>query len=258
MQHSPCDFERIYKMKLTFLGTSHGVPSATRHCTSMMLEVGERTYLIDAGAPIADCLEQQYKDPASIQAVFITHMHGDHINGLFHMIDLMMWYYKNCKPQIYMPEDEGIQMFEGYMRYMHSKTMEQCGITYHKIAAGNIYDDGILKVTAIPTLHISGGIRPSFAFLVQAEGKKILFNGDRTANLIDFPKEAYADSLDAMVAELAHCPAEKLAEKVMPCKVKKLFVIHVAPLSKYDQIKKYAENFPFSTAFPNDGDVYEI
>ena len=46
-------------MKITFLGTSHGVPAADRYCSSAMIEVNGSVYLIDAGAPVIDLLIRQ-------------------------------------------------------------------------------------------------------------------------------------------------------------------------------------------------------
>ena len=43
-------------MKITFLGTSHGVPAKDRFCSSIMLESGGSFYFIDAGAPVMDLL----------------------------------------------------------------------------------------------------------------------------------------------------------------------------------------------------------
>ena len=39
-------------MKITFLGTGHGLHEKGRYRTSMMLEVGGSAYLIDAGSPV--------------------------------------------------------------------------------------------------------------------------------------------------------------------------------------------------------------
>ena len=69
-------------MKLTFLGTSCGVPQKDRYCSSCMIECGDGTYLIDAGAPVAELLRKYGKTPVDLNAVFITHMHGDHLDGL--------------------------------------------------------------------------------------------------------------------------------------------------------------------------------
>ena len=43
-------------MKITFLGTSDGLPRPGHFRASTMIEVADRLYLIDGGAPIADLI----------------------------------------------------------------------------------------------------------------------------------------------------------------------------------------------------------
>ena len=38
-------------MRLTFIGTSHGVPEPHRRCSSYLLETGGKYYVIDKGIP---------------------------------------------------------------------------------------------------------------------------------------------------------------------------------------------------------------
>ena len=76
-------------MKITFLGTSHGVPAADRYCACTMLEVNGATYFIDAGAPLIDILLRRGTDLNTIRALFTTHLHGDHVNGVLAFADLI-------------------------------------------------------------------------------------------------------------------------------------------------------------------------
>lgn len=34
-----------------------------------------------------------------IKGIFITHMHGDHTNGLISFVDLISWYFKTAGPR---------------------------------------------------------------------------------------------------------------------------------------------------------------
>ena len=45
-------------MKLTFLGTSHGVPEKHRKCTSVLLTVQGKHYIFDAGVPQYTAVKQ--------------------------------------------------------------------------------------------------------------------------------------------------------------------------------------------------------
>ena len=39
-------------MRLTFLGSSHGLPEANRKCSCILVEIGENRYLMDMGTDI--------------------------------------------------------------------------------------------------------------------------------------------------------------------------------------------------------------
>ena len=76
-------------MKITFLGSSHGVPEPNRKCSCIMVEVEQNIYLIDIGTPAIDLLRRRGKSIDAVKGVFITHMHGDHTDGLIQFADLI-------------------------------------------------------------------------------------------------------------------------------------------------------------------------
>ena len=87
-------------MKLTFLGTSHGVPEGDRFCSSLLLEVGENAYLIDGGAPVADILIRKNYDFEKIKGIFTSHAHSDHTFGMLQFLSLCNWRYKNVNMEM--------------------------------------------------------------------------------------------------------------------------------------------------------------
>ena len=87
-------------MKIRFLGTGHGVPTATRSCSSTLIESGGAIYYVDGGAPIVDRTLQSGRALTDARAFFITHTHGDHVNGIFHFTDLINWRYTDAKIEI--------------------------------------------------------------------------------------------------------------------------------------------------------------
>ena len=90
-------------MKITFIGSSHGVPEPNRKCTSIMIEAGENVYFIDMGTPAIDALRTRGISIDRVKGIFITHMHGDHTNGLIPFIDLITWYFKTPDPAVFLP-----------------------------------------------------------------------------------------------------------------------------------------------------------
>ncbi|WP_366941568.1 MBL fold metallo-hydrolase [uncultured Kushneria sp.] len=71
-------------MQLRFLGTSAGVPTRTRNVSALALipERQRRWYLIDCGEGIQHQLMHTPLSLARLEAVLITHIHGDHCYGL--------------------------------------------------------------------------------------------------------------------------------------------------------------------------------
>lgn len=81
-------------MEFTFLGTSAGTPSKQRNLTALALRAcshgnsgsqsgkGKRWYLIDCGEATQHQLLHTPYSIATLQGIFITHIHGDHCYGL--------------------------------------------------------------------------------------------------------------------------------------------------------------------------------
>jgi len=69
---------------LTFLGTSSGTPTRDRNVTSAVLRAGDGgpTVMVDCGEGTQHQLLASDLTPAGIDALLVTHMHGDHCYGL--------------------------------------------------------------------------------------------------------------------------------------------------------------------------------
>ena len=69
-------------IKVTFLGTSDAIPSATRNHTSMLLDYNGEHILVDCGEGTQRQLRKAKINPCKITKILITHWHGDHVLGL--------------------------------------------------------------------------------------------------------------------------------------------------------------------------------
>lgn len=244
-------------MKIRFLGTSHGVPMPGRYYQSMLIETDKGSYLVDAGAPVMDILINENYDLTKIKAVFVTHLHGDHMLGLVDMVNLATWYYKEMSFEVYLPEQRGIDAIKSFVSMLlYGQDTDR--VVYHVIEKKTFFDDGNLKVTAVPTDHMSATTNIAYGFIVKADGKRLYVTGDMHGSLKDFPAELLSEPFDALVSECAHFPVEKLLENLDGVNVKKAIVVHVFPTDKYDVLKQYREEAPFEVLLPDDGDVIEL
>ena len=69
-------------MNVHFLGTSAGVPTLRRGLPSAAIEREGKLLLFDCGEGTQTALQRSGVKPFRLEAVFISHMHGDHVMGL--------------------------------------------------------------------------------------------------------------------------------------------------------------------------------
>lgn len=69
-------------MKLTILGSGTSVPHPQRAASAHLLQVNNKSILLDAGADAAHRMAQEGIDWAGLDVIWISHFHLDHIGGL--------------------------------------------------------------------------------------------------------------------------------------------------------------------------------
>ena len=75
--------ETASDLEITFLGTASCVPSVTRGVSCTALRYDGATYLFDAGeATQVQAQRTTLVKPGKVEAIFVTHLHGDHTFGL--------------------------------------------------------------------------------------------------------------------------------------------------------------------------------
>ena len=70
------------QIRVVFLGTGAAAPTRTRNVSSLAIVLDGDVLLFDAGEGTQHQLMRSSVRPGSIEAVLITHLHGDHLFGL--------------------------------------------------------------------------------------------------------------------------------------------------------------------------------
>jgi ribonuclease BN (tRNA processing enzyme) len=226
-----------------------------------MLQTNGSAYIIDAGAPITDTVLRAGEIFDNVRGIFTTHCHGDHIDGIFHFIDLSMWYWKNTNYDVYLTSEAVIDAIHAVIRAVSpGAQFPEERLRLHLATADTKFEDDNIKLSYIPTKHINEN-NLSAAMDIEIEGKRILFTGDMSRKLAkdDFPKVAFEKEYDLIVCELAHFGIPEVIPYLDRVKTKRFAFTHASE-RKFGDIAELAASgkYSFEILHPKDGDVLEI
>lgn len=91
--------------ELLILGSSAATPTSTRNPTSQLLNIAERFFLIDCGEGTQMQMRKYKARFQSVNHIFVSHMHGDHILGLPGFIASMHLLGRQKELTIYGPKE---------------------------------------------------------------------------------------------------------------------------------------------------------
>ena len=247
-------------MKVTFLGTSHGRPEADRHCSATMLELENGdAYLVDTGAPIADMVYELGKQIEKLKGVFITHLHSDHLDGIFCLLTLVTTRY-NMAFDIILPGTEVYEHIKRYVELTCKINFPSDKIRFIEPSEGRVFEGKDITVDYFETKHIPP--EKTYGMVIKAEGKTLVFSGDMSGGLKgdDFPKYALENPTDFIVCEMAHFTFSDLAPYIKRVNTKTFCINHINRAEKYSSVSVANESgeYDFPIIAVKDADEFKI
>lgn len=98
-------------MDVTFLGTAGAVPTTQRNPSGIFVRGPGEEYLLDVGEGSARQM-CRYATGLDIAAIFITHLHGDHVLGLPGLLRTMEFYNRSTSLDVFAPTHTGADVEE--------------------------------------------------------------------------------------------------------------------------------------------------
>lgn len=138
---------------LTVLGTASAKPSTARYQSAQVLSVHGRSFLIDCGEGVQTRLQEAHVSLQKIESVFISHIHGDHVFGLFGLLSTMGMMCRTKPLVIYGPVSLGpiLKFFLSY--YGDGIGFEVVHKPLNPKEPEVIYSTKSLSVSAFPLNH---------------------------------------------------------------------------------------------------------
>ena len=239
-------------IKVTLLGTGTPQPIMERFGASILVQAGSETLLFDAGRGCLQRLRQIKVSYDTIDALFITHLHSDHIVGL---PDLWLTGWLTSQRaiplEIFGPTgtDNMIKhlqkafVYDIKIRIEDDKAPEEGSkLLATEIQQGIVYNKNGVKVIAFEVDHFP--VVPAFGFRIEYNGHSVVLSGDTrySENLIKFAK-----GTDLLIHEVAIAPDTLsksdpkyhiLAHHITPEQTAKVFNKVKPKLAAYSHIVK--------------------
>ncbi len=148
-------------MKLTILGSSSALPTSGRYPSAHVLNAHERLFLIDCGEGTQMQLRKTKIRFAKINHIFISHLHGDHVFGLYGLLSTFSLMGRTNPIHLYAPENYDTILKSHLSDFDINLSFE---IDFIPLSGKNpviILDEKYLTVTSFPLKHRI----PAFGFL---------------------------------------------------------------------------------------------
>jgi ribonuclease Z len=170
---------------LTVLGSSSALPTSKRFPTAQVLKVQERFFLIDCGEGTQIQL-RKFKIPLSrIHHIFISHLHGDHVFGLYGLLSSMNLLGRHADITIHAHGDMEPTL-EHFKRYFGSELLFNIIFQPFPARRGNIiFEDKQVTVETIPLKHSI----PVAGFVFREKQRPLNIRRD----MVDFLKIPYRE-----------------------------------------------------------------
>ena len=153
--------------ELTILGSSSALPTSNRFPTAHLLKAGERFFLIDCGEGTQMRLRKYGLNPARIHHIFISHLHGDHVFGLFGLLSTLGMMGRKVPLHLYGPHALE-ELMHYYSRFFGPLPFELVFVVPPE-NEDFIFECDKITVSAIPLNHRT----PAFGYLFREKSKPL-------------------------------------------------------------------------------------
>jgi ribonuclease BN (tRNA processing enzyme) len=167
------------RVTVQFLGCGDTFGSGGRFQTCIWVRADAAGFLLDCGASSLVAMRRFAVDPGLIDAILLTHLHGDHFGGLpFFLLDAQLISRRTRPLTVAGPPGLERRICEA-MEVLFpgsSASPRKFPLRFAELHPERRATMGPLAVTPFPVVHPSGA--PAYALRVECGGKVLTYSGD--------------------------------------------------------------------------------
>lgn len=141
------------KFQINILGCGSALPTTRHFSSSQVVNLRDKLFMIDCGEGAQLQLRKSKLKFSRLNAIFISHLHGDHVFGLPGLISTFGLLGRTASLHIYSPQ--GLEKILSPMLDFFCYQLP-FNVIFHEFDSKKsslIYDDRIVQVTTIPLRH---------------------------------------------------------------------------------------------------------
>jgi len=166
-------------MRVTVLGSGDAFGSGGRFHSAYLAEVEGATFLLDCGPSILQSAKRASWDLEKLDAVLLTHLHGDHFGGVPFLFMEYRYETPRTRPLVIYGPEGTERRVQRLFTALYERTAAEplpFPVVYHELEPGQTVILGTASVTAVGVHHVPE--LTAFGYRVEAGGRTFLYSGD--------------------------------------------------------------------------------
>lgn len=220
-------------IQVFFLGTGDAFSAGGRHQAAFLIRHPKNVLLLDCGATILASLKRHRLSAEPIDAVLLSHFHGDHFAGLPFLFLEYVYIEPRRRPlKIIGPAGVEERVYNIYEAMYGDSAAEPLPFALEFIEAlsrKRLFLDG-MEIRAFPVPHQEQPM--SLAFEILLDGRKIFYSGDTgwTEELVEHARDADLFLCECSFFETrmdVHLDYPRIAKNLKRFKAKRIVLTHL-------------------------------
>ncbi len=141
--------------QIIFTGTSSGYPAPDKACSSFLIRTGNRYFQFDAGEGFTGSALKFKINQNQIDRIFLSHLHTDHVAGLFLEIQLMYLSGRTVPLVIYTPAEAISKLKSTFDMFYLFREKFPFSINFKPIGKNPLFRGKTISVSAHPNSHLA-------------------------------------------------------------------------------------------------------